>query len=165
VGNIEKIQAMLKGSHTKKIQVGAEPKTLYQRSEGEKWTDANGREWIKENDQRKQITKMPNRGFDKCRDCEKLILKERDQDTYNRMQRCYYCQINFEVDLKSKGTWDEWVKDQEMQRWKIIEKEFTSILKEMKEQSEKQFDPTIAHAVGNEAQQKNREEIKREIGN
>tara|TARA_Y100000034_G_C6760185_1_gene338514 strand:- start:52 stop:561 length:510 start_codon:yes stop_codon:yes gene_type:complete len=168
MGNIEKIQSMIRGNYTKKIQVGPEPKTIHQRKEGEVWTEASlanprGVEWTKKDGKRVQITKIPSRGFDKCKDCEKLILKQRDQDTYNRMQRCYYCQINFEVDMKSKGTWEEWVKDQEMQRWKIIEKEFKSILTEMKEQSENQFDPTIAYAVGNEAQKKNREQINKEI--
>ena len=161
--NLKEIQSMIDGRYGRKIQVGYTGKT--QREEGEKWIDGNETEWEIVNGKRKQITNVPARGFDKCSDCNKLIFKQRDEDTYNRMGRCFYCQINFEVHLKSKGTWDEWVKDQEMQRWKIIKKEFTSILKEMKEQSEKQFDPTIAHAVGNDTQQKNREEIKREIGN
>ena len=161
MSNIEKIQAMLDGRASRKIQVGAEPKTIHQREEGEKWTDANDREWIKENGQRKQITKMPARGFDKCKDCEKLILKTLDQDTYNRMNRCYHCQINFEVDLKAKNKWKDWVMGLEKDRWASIEKELKIILKEMKEQSEKQFDTKIAYAVGNQNQQKNHEEIKR----
>jgi len=159
--NIKKIQAMLDGRSPRKIQVGAEPKTIYQREEGEKWIDANGQEWTKENGARKQITKMPARGFDKCSDCEKLILKDIDQDTYNRMQRCYHCQINFEVDLKAKNKWKDWVMGLEKDRWASIEKELKIILKEMKEQSEKQFDTKIAYAVGNQNQQKNHEEIKR----
>ena len=32
--------------------------------------------------------------------CEKLILKTIDQQTYDRMGRCKYCQIDFEVNLK-----------------------------------------------------------------
>ena len=47
--NIKKIQAMLDEKSPRKIQVGAESKTIYQREEGEKWIDANGREWVKEN--------------------------------------------------------------------------------------------------------------------
>ena len=50
MNNIEKIQAMLNGTH-RKIQVGSEPKTIHQRKEGERWTDGNGREWIKINGQ------------------------------------------------------------------------------------------------------------------
>ena len=34
----------------------------------------------------------------------------------------------------------------------------------MKEQSEKQLNTDVAFAVGNQAQQKNRDEIKREMG-
>ena len=107
---------------------------------------------------------MPSRGFDKCNDCDKLILKNLDQDTYNRMQRCYHCQINFEVDLKAKNKWKDWVMGLEKERWESVEKELKIIFKEMKEQSDKQFNTDIAFAVGNQAQQKNRDEIKRETG-
>jgi len=161
MSNIKKIQDMLRGDFGKKIQVGYEPKTIEQRAEGEEWTSANGHKWIKENGKRKQITKVPARGFDKCKDCEKLIFKKIDQQTYNRMQRCYHCQINFEVDLKADDKWKDWVIEQEKMRWSSVEKEIVSIMKEMSEQSEKQFDTTVAHAIGNQEQNKNRENIKR----
>ena len=159
--NIKKIQSMLRGNYGK-IQVGAEPKTIEQRVEGEEWTSANGHKWIKENGKRKQITKIPPKGFDKCKDCEKLILKTIDQQTYNRMQRCLYCQIDFEAALKTKGKWKEWVMEQEKLRWESIEKEVISVMKEMKDQSDKQFDPSVAYAVGNEEQRKNKRKITRE---
>ena len=149
MNNIEKIQAMLNGTN-RKIQVGSEPKTIHQRKDGERWTDGNGREWVKIDGQRKQITKVPARGLDKCKDCEKLILKHRDQDTYNRMQRCYYCQINFEVDLKATGKWKEWMIEQEKMRWESIEKEVVAIMKEMKESEDQAFDKSVVFAVGNE---------------
>ena len=164
--NIKKIQSMLAGE--KKIQVGAEPKTIQQRKEGEIWTEASlanpkGTEWTKKNGKRVQITKMPGRGFDECRDCEKLILKQRDQDTYNRMQRCYVCQIDFENDLKAKNKWHDWVMGLEKERWAAIEKEVSEIMKEMAEQSDKQFDPTVAYAIGNHEQTKNRQNIAKEM--
>ena len=96
---------MVKGIYNRPIQKGYEGKTVQQRKEGEEWTDARGRSWKIEDGKRKQITKIPPRGFDKCNDCEKLILKTLDQDTYNRMGRCYYCQIDFEMKLKREGKW------------------------------------------------------------
>jgi len=161
MSNIKKIQSMLKGSY-RKIQVGAEPTTIHQRAEGEKWTDANGREWIKENGKRKQITKMPAKGFNKCSDCKKIILKDRDQSTYNRMQRCFKCQINFEADLVGKNKWEAWATEQFEKRMQSAEDEVKSIMKEMKDSSENNFDKTVAYAIGNEEQIKNRERIKRE---
>ena len=165
--NIKKIQSMLAGE--KKVQVGAEPKTIQQRKEGEIWNEASlanpkGAEWTKKNGKRVQITKMPGRGFDTCSDCKKLILKQRDQDTYNRMQRCYVCQIDFENDLKTKNKWHDWVMGLEKERWGAIEKEVTEIMKEMAEQSDKQFDPTVAYAIGNHEQTKNRQNIAKEMG-
>ena len=160
MNNIEKIRSMLSGTN-RKIQVGPEPKTIHQREEGDRWTDGNGREWMKINGQRRQITKMPARGFDECKDCEKLILKQRDQDTYNRMQRCFHCQINFEVDLKAAGKWKEWVIDQETQRWKSIEKEVVAIMKEMKEDGDQAFDKSVALAVGNENISQQKQKLKK----
>ncbi len=152
--NIRKIQSMIRGDY-RKIQVGPEPKTIQQRKEGEIWTEASlanpgGAKWTKKDGKKVQITKMPGRGFDECKDCEKLILKRRDQDTYNRMQRCYHCQLNFEVDLKAAGKWKKWVIDQETQRWKSIEKEVEIILKEMKKDADKAFDKSIVNAMTNE---------------
>ena len=146
--NVEKIQKMAKGIYNRPIQIGYKSKTDVQRKEGEEWTDVNGRSWKIENGKRQQITKMPNRGLDKCKDCERLILKQRDQDTYNRFHRCYYCQINFEVDLKAADKWKDWVTEQEQDRWESIEKEVAVILKEMTE-DENPFDTTVAKALAN----------------
>jgi len=146
MSNIEKIQKMVKGIYNRPIQVGYIGKTL--RKEGEKWEDHNGRKWKIQNGQRKQITKVPPRGIDKCSDCEKLILKDIDQDTYNRMNRCYHCQINFEVDLKVEGKWEDWVKEMEEKRWETILKEYESEMELYKDSDP--FDKSVANALSDE---------------
>ena len=146
MSNIEKIQKMVKGIYNRPIQVGYTGKTL--RKEGEKWEDHNGRKWKIQNGQRKQITKVPSRGIDKCSDCEKLILKDIDQDTYNRMNRCYHCQINFEVDLKVEGKWEDWVKEMEEKRWETILKEYESEMELYKDSDP--FDKSVVNALSDE---------------
>ena len=146
MSNIEKIQKMVKGIYNRPIQVGYIGKTL--RKEGEKWEDHNGRKWKIQNGQRKQITKVPARGIDKCSDCEKLILKDIDQDTYNRMNRCYHCQINFEVDLKVEGKWEDWVKEMEEKRWETILKEYESEMELYKDSDP--FDKSVVNALSDE---------------
>ena len=146
MSNIEKIQKMVKGIYNRPIQVGYTGKTL--RKEGEEWEDHNGRKWKIQNGQRKQITKVPARGIDKCSDCEKMILKDIDQDTYNRMNRCYHCQINFEVDLKAEGKWEDWVKEMEEKRWEIILKEYESEMELYKDSDP--FDKSVANALSDE---------------
>ena len=146
MSNIEKIQKMVKGIYNRPIQVGYIGKTL--RKEGEKWEDHNGRKWKIQNGQRKQITKVPSRGIDKCSDCEKLILKDIDQDTYNRMNRCYHCQINFEVDLKVEGKWEDWVKEMEEKRWETILKEYESEMELYKDSDP--FDKSVVNALSDE---------------
>ena len=153
MSNIEKIQKMVKGIYNRPIQTGYEGKTVQQRKEGEEWTDARGRSWKIEDGKRKQITKIPPRGFDKCNDCEKLILKTLDQDTYNRMQRCYHCQLYFESELKRKGKWEEWVQDMETQRWEKVLAEYESEMN-LQNESKGAFDKTVANAIANHEHRK-----------
>ena len=63
--NIEKVKKLIAGVGGKgSIRVGYTPKSISMRKEGEEWTEANGRSWKIENGKRKQITKIPPRGFD-----------------------------------------------------------------------------------------------------
>ena len=139
---------MVKGIYNGNIQVGYEGKTLQQRKEGEEWTDARGRSWKIEDGKRKQITKVPPRGFDKCDDCEKLILKTIDQQTYDRMGRCKYCQIDFEMKLKKEGKWMDWVKDMEKKRWESVLAEYEAEMK-LLDNGKGAFDKTVANALAN----------------
>ena len=148
MSNIEKIKKMVKGIYNGNIQVGYEGKTLQQRKEGEEWTDARGRSWKIEDGNRKQITKIPPRGFDKCDDCEKLILKTIDQQTYDRMGRCKYCQIDFEMKLKKEGKWMDWVKDMEKKRWESVLAEYEAEMK-LLDNGKGAFDKTVANALAN----------------
>ena len=139
---------MVKGIYNGNIQVGYEGKTLQQRKEGEEWTDARGRSWKIEDGKRKQITKIPPRGFDKCDDCDKMILKDIDQQTYDRMGRCKYCQIDFEMKLKKEGKWMDWVKDMEKKRWESVLAEYEAEMK-LLGNSKGAFDKTVANALAN----------------
>ena len=148
MSNIEKIQKMVKGIYERPIQTGYEGKTVQQRKEGEEWTDARGRSWKIEDGKRKQITKIPPRGFDKCKDCEKLILKTIDQQTYDRFQKCKYCQMEFEANLKRKGEWEDWVKEMEEKRWEAVLAEYESEMN-LQDSSKGAFDKTVANAIAN----------------
>ena len=153
MSNIEKIQKMIKGVYKRPIQIGYESKTDLQRKEGEEWTDARGRSWKIENGKRKQITKVPPRGFDKCQNCEKLILKRIDQATYNIKQRCYHCQLEFEADLHRNDEWKDWVKEMEEKRWEAVLAEYENEMKLM-EDSDSVFDTTVANALANNEHRK-----------
>ena len=144
---------MVKGIYNGNIQVGYEGKTLQQRKEGEELTDARGRSWKIEDGKRKQITKIPPRGFDKCDECEKLILKTIDQQTYDRMGRCKYCQIDFEMKLKKEGKWEDWVKEMETKRWESVLAEYEQEMN-LQNESKGAFDKTVANAIANHEHRK-----------
>ncbi len=147
--NIKKIQDMLTGKYKDKVQIGYESKTTHQREEGEEWIDARGRRWTIQEGKRKQITKVPPRGFDSCNDCDKLILKTLDQQTYDRMGRCYHCQMFFETELKRKGKWEDWVKEQTKLRYQAVFKEIQEAMKEVESSKALKLDKTVANAIGN----------------
>ena len=156
MSNIEKIQKMAKGIFNKKVQIGYENKTINQRKEGEEWIDARGRSWTIKDGKRKQITKVPPRGFDKCNgwegsDCDKLILKTIDQETYNRMGRCRVCQLEFEADLHREGKWNDWVAEMEKKRWEAIKAEYDQEMADRKKSKALQFDTDLANAIAKES--------------
>ena len=147
---------MVSGKYKQRVSVGYQGKTTNQRKEGEEWTDARGRSWTIKDGKRKQITKVPPRGFDKCNgwegsDCEKLILKTIDQDTYNRMGRCRICQLEFEADLHRKGKWNEWVAEMEKKRWESILAEYEQEMGERKESLALKLDKKLANAISKES--------------
>ena len=144
--NIEKVKKLIAGVGGQGTpRIGYTGKTIHMRKEGEIWEEPSGRKYVKENGKRKQITKVPPKGFDKCKDCKKLILKTIDQQTYNRMERCQYCQMEFEAELHRKGKWNDWVADMEKKRWDGILNEYEQDINEFKENN--QFDKTIANSL------------------
>ena len=156
MSRIEKIKKLQKGIYNRNIQVGYEGKTTNQRKEGEEWTDARGRSWKMQDGKRKQITKVPPRGFDKCNgwegsDCRKLILKTIDQETYDRFQRCKVCQMEFEAYLHHTGKWQEWVADMEEKRWEKVLAEYEYEMNSAKESKALEFDKKVANAIAKES--------------
>ena len=165
--NIKKIQSMLAGEFNKSSQVGYTPEKV-DRKVGDVWTDDEGIKWEQRKGYKIKISGLPGVGIlgDQCKDCKKGIQKKGvHRDTYNRMSRCYHCQINFEVDLQSikigdKGNkWHFWVKLQQLKRWADMDKEALEMITELSEQ-ENPFDLSIANALANE----NRKQFKKDAG-
>ena len=100
--NLQKVQDMLDGKGTGKIQSGY---THYEEHHeiGDKWTDSDGVEWEQKQGYRSKVSKLAAKGLgDTCsmEDCKKLIIKSWDKDTYKADGRCYHCQLNYELDFK-----------------------------------------------------------------
>ncbi len=60
-------------------------------------------------------------------------------------------QIDFEVDLKRQGKWEDWVKEMETKRWEAVLAEYESEMNDI-ENTDSPFDETIAKAIGNHEQ-------------
>ena len=151
--NLQKVQDMLDDKHESKIQVGYS--TAEERHEvGDRWFDSDGREWEQKNGYRTNITKLDSRGIvdHRCSDCEKYIVKPWDKEIFKFNGRCYYCQIDFEAELKGNGKFDEWKKkqDERIKKGYIekFEEENEELVKEIAK-LENPFDTKIANALAN----------------
>ena len=152
--NLQKVQDMLDDKHERKIISGYLP-TEETHKVGDTWTDFDGKKWEQKNGYRTNITKLANRGIVdyKCSDCEKYIVKPWDKEIFKFNGRCYYCQIDFEAELKTFGKFDEWKKEQD-ERIKEgyiekFEKENEELVKEIAN-LENPFDTKVANALANE---------------
>ena len=154
--NIKQIQDMVDGNYAGKTVIGMhQPEDVHANKKiGDRWTDADGKEWEKTIYGRASIKKTPNTGlFSKqCKDCKKnCSVKKIDKDTWMRMGRCMYCQIDFEAKLK---TWPikywAWIKLQSLQKWETMDREALQYLEEKEKINKKdRYDKTVANALAN----------------
>ena len=126
--NLRRIQNVLDDKHDGKIQSGYTPENITHKV-GDIWTDSDGVKWEQKNGYRSKIGSTGNVGLfsHQCKDCGKNCDVDRDKrhmDTWKRSKRCFYCQLDFEILLKSKPIgkqgltkWHFWVHLQELQRW------------------------------------------------
>ena len=154
--NLEKVQSYLDGTHQGKIQSGYTP-TEETHKVGDKWIDLDGVQWEQKNGYRSKVSKVNVGIFSKqCKDCDNPCTKSFDIDTYNRMERCYGCQVTFELDLKfmrigeNGNKWQFWIKLQELKRWDSIDREVEQfILNRHEENKINPFDKSVVNAMAN----------------
>ena len=150
--NLQKVQDMLDGKFGGKIQSGYTP-TEQTREVGDIWTDSDGMKWEQKDGYRVKLTKLANAGIaEQCSDCEKYIIKPWDKDIYKWNNRCYYCQVDFEAELKGTGKFDEWKEKQDKRikedYIKKFEEENAEFVKEL-EKLENPCDTKVANAIAN----------------
>ena len=151
--NLRQVQEMVDGKYNSKIQVGVgDQEVAPTRKVGDKWFDSDGVQWEQMNGYYSKVSKIKRGIFSKqCKDCKKnCSLEKIHKDTYNRMGRCYYCQIEFEAMLKTKGKWKYWVRLQQLITLDVLEKEAEQLVFQVHEENEKKiFDMSVANAVSN----------------
>ena len=151
--NTQRVQDMVDGNFKRKIQSGY-TETEKTHKVGDKWTDSDDVQWEQKNGYRVNITKLANRGIvdHRCSDCEKYIVKPWDKEIFKFNNRCYYCQINFEAELKGTGKFDKWKEEQDKKikedYIKKFEEENEELVKEIAK-LENPFDTKIANAMSN----------------
>ena len=157
--NLEKVQDMLDGKGTGKIQVGASSVGGGEetRKVGDKWVDADGIPWEQKDGYkvkgRLATSDVTHHSWDKkCSDCEDLILKPWDKDTHKADGRCYHCQLNYELDLQYDKPirWFAYRRLKELQNMDSIEKDMIQWVDEFTEyKKQNPFDTKVANALAN----------------
>jgi len=156
--NLQKVQDMLDGKGTGKIQSGYSTVKEH-RKVGDKWTDSDGYKWEqKDGFQVKSGGSMPARGMfnHQCKDCGKncspKTAKPWDRDVFKADGRCYHCQINYEVDLKADKPirWFAYRRLKDLRNMESIEKDMEQWVEAITEERKSNpFDKTIANAIAN----------------
>tara|TARA_S200002703_G_C3629466_1_gene193308 strand:- start:12 stop:533 length:522 start_codon:yes stop_codon:yes gene_type:complete len=158
--NLAKVQDMLDGNYKNKIQVGVGDQEVEQtRKVGDKWTDSDGYEWEqKDGYQTKSGGGLVKRGMfnHQCKDCGKncspKIAKPWDRDVFKADGRCYYCQMDYEVDLKADKPirWFAYRRLKDLINMESLEKDMVQWIEDIEKEKEKNpFDETIANALAN----------------
>jgi len=156
--NLQKVQDMLDGNYKSKIQSGYSG-TDEHRKIGDKWTDTDGNEWEQRDGyQVKKAGSMVARGMfnHQCKDCKKncspKMAKPWDRDCWKADGRCYYCQMEYEDDLKfSKPIrWFAYRRLKDFKNMESIERDMIQWVDEMTEERKKNpFDMKVANAMAN----------------
>ena len=159
--NLSKVQDMLDGNFTGKIQVGAIVEDIHaNRKIGERYFDHDDKEWEKTEYGRVSVSKVKVGIFPyQCNDCKKNCGNlQIDKDTHKRFQRCYHCQMDFELDLQSfknrigenGNKWKYWVRLQELKRWISGRKDLEEWIDEQHKLNQKKaYDMSVANAMAN----------------
>ena len=159
--NLAKVQSMLDGTYGRKIVVGdASVGREEARAIGDKWTDSDGYEWEQKNGyQVKKGGSMPAVGMfnHQCKDCKKncspKMAKPWDRDCFKADGRCYYCQMDYEIDLKADRPirWFAYRRLKDLRNMDAIEKDMVQWVDEFtKMKNEKIFDESVANAMAND---------------
>ena len=151
--NLQKVQDMLDGNHKNKIQVGYSSQDE-KREVGDKWTDSDGNEWEQRDGYRtKNTNNVRHHSWDnKCSGCKKLIVKAWDKDCHKADGRCYYCQMEYEDNLKFDKPikWFAYRRLKDMKNMESIERDMEQWVDEIeKQKEEKIFDMSVANAMAN----------------
>ena len=155
--NLAKVQSMLDGTYGGKIQSGYSPVQEH-REVGDKWTDSEGYEWEQRDGyQVKKGGSMVARGIfnHQCKDCGKncspKMSKPWDRDVFKADGRCYYCQMDYEVDLKEKPIrWFAYRRLKDLINMESLEKDMVQWIEDMEKEKQKNpFDMKVANALAN----------------
>jgi len=156
--NLAKVQSMLDGTYGGKIQSGYSSIQEH-RKVGDKWVDSEGYEWEqKDGFQVKSGGSMPARGMfnHQCKDCKKncspKIAKPWDRDCFKADGRCYYCQMDYEIDLKADKPirWFAYRRLKDLINMESLEKDMVQWIEDIEKEKEKNpFDKTVANALAN----------------
>ncbi len=156
--NLQKVQDMLDGKGTGKIQVGQYSPTEEVRKVGDKWTDSDGNEWEQKEGYKFKIPKMPSVGMfaHQCKDCKKncspKMAKPWDRDCFKADGRCYYCQMDYEAELKTGKPirWFAYRRLKDLQNMEAIHRDMEQWVEAITEERKNNpFDMKVANALAN----------------
>lgn len=128
-----------------RIVVGWRPDSV-KRKEGDKWTDADGREWTVKNGVTQNITKLDGAKTPWfCPKCEKAMNHRLDIKFWRLRGHCFDCNINAEAEIRRQGKWEEYERN-------LMRANYVAFLKDKIQELQHYYDtasaPEVIHSDG-----------------
>lgn len=128
--DVERMRNLIQGKHGAKTRssMGFSKKEIFH-SEGDIWEE-DGRKWTIKEGIKQNITKLDKAKIAHsvplfCPKCKKVMNKRNDKPYYNIHKMCFDCIIDFEMQLRKEGKWEEYERN-------IYNKEIDHFIEEYK---------------------------------
>ena len=150
--NLQKVKDMVDGTYGRKVLVGDHSvgRNDEVRKVGETWTDSDGYKWVQHQGYREKKSVLPAKGIaERCSECEKYIIDNRDKKMHSSFKKCFYCQLDFEAELQLYPIkyW-AWKRLRALQVWKSIDAEALQWFEEKEKIDSKPiYDKTVAKCI------------------
>ena len=133
--DVQRLRNLMQGKHGEKTRssIGFTKADEFHK-EGDIW-ESDGRTWTIKDGIKQNITKLDKAKKAHvmpllCPNCKKVMKNRNDKSFYNLHKKCFNCVIDFEVELRKQGKWEEYQQnvknneiDKQIEEFKVYMKE------------------------------------------
>lgn len=134
--NIKEIKKILSGKTDKKVFIAPWAEKNIRKTDGDTWTDDEGKEWKKEDGVVKRINKFIDEltNIKICSRCGNKIVSYADEKMFLYHKQCLNCVSEIETEMRLNGTYEKYEKEKILNNKKAWLKDVKEELENIKSQ-------------------------------